>query len=151
MTDHKLDIMQSAPERSERCEVEPGSTGSISIIVKSDETVARDAAMDAMLGYVDLELKHDVKGELKLKQCHIDILGHIVRMDGEIRFDWSKIKPESREVIADMIQLGLVREPRECADQDASRLKITAKGSNIYDESLKTKIVATETKLVQMS
>ena len=62
----------------------------------------------ATVGIVDLTITNDVAGELNLSLPMFKTLDMLAKAGGELPFAWDKIMPASREMLADMINAGLL-------------------------------------------
>lgn len=106
-------------------------------------------------GVAELEIKNDVAGELKIRPAAMDTLEYIADRAGEIDWSWENIKPETREMVADMIVDGYVveREYVRSALQVHGKLtlRLTDKGRNVVETHRKRKIVASTVKSISAS
>ena len=102
------------------------------------------------VGVANLTIHNDVAGELKLRPAALQTLEYIADKNGEINWSWENIKPATREMVADLIQDGLVIE-REFVTHALQltgklTLKLTDKGRNVVELHRKRKITASAVK-----
>jgi hypothetical protein len=112
-------------------------------------------------GYVDLTIKNDVQGELALSDPEMKTLAHIAANGGEINWSWndSSTKRATYDMVVGLINKELVIDREYTTPQtllQASRvvrttLRLTDKGRNVVDKHEQRKIVASETKTIQVT
>lgn len=105
----------------------------------------------ATIGIVDLKITNDVAGELNLTLPMFKVLDMLAKAGGELPFAWDKILPASRELLADMIDAGLVLDhPIIGRRADECLLRMTDKGRNVLDKHRQSKVVAGDVKPVEI-
>ena len=103
-------------------------------------------------GIVDLRIENDVELELGLagKPGAMTTLEYLADHGGEVGWSWDNIKPQTREMVADLIELGLVKEMEYVthALQIHGRLalRLTDRGRNVVAIHRKRKVTASEVK-----
>lgn len=103
-------------------------------------------------GFADVKIENDVAGELALGVAAMKTLEYIADRGGEVRWSWEGIKQQTREMVADLIQDGLVKEMEYVTSarqlHGQLSLRLTDKGRNIVEIHRKRKIVASEVRPV---
>ena len=99
------------------------------------------------VGVAELKVEGDVQAELDLPDAAIRLFERLEACGGEGPFSWEGIPHEQREMIADMIELELVREREHVSHQwqikpDRLTMLLTDKGRNVLAAHRKRKIVA---------
>lgn len=99
-------------------------------------------------GYADLTIQNDVAGELELTEAMTKTLEYLAVHGGEVRWSWEGIKPATKEMVADLIEHGLVKEIEYVTHamqlHGQLALRMTDKGRNVLEIHRKRKIVAGE-------
>ena len=106
-------------------------------------------------GIAEIKIENDVAGELKIRPAAMQTMEHIADRGGEIRWSWENIKPETREMVADMIIDGYVIEREHVTSalqvHGALTLRLTDKGRNVVDKHRKRKLVASTVRSIETS
>lgn len=121
----------------------------MSVIHRPDEPIA--------LGVIDLTVKNDVQGELRLGDKEMAMLEHLADRGGEVPWSWEpspgvKVTPEQLKAVhdrvCDLIQGGYLVEREYMQGLTVAKLtlRLTDTGRNVVEIHRKRKIVASEVK-----
>ncbi len=103
-------------------------------------------------GFADVKIENDVAGELALRPAAMQTLEFLADHNGEVRWSWDGIKPATREMVADLICDGYVKEMEYVTSalqvSGALTLRLTDKGRNVVEIHRKRKLVASAVKPV---